>query len=500
MSGYRVFKLRGGTRLAEFAQSNRHVDLIMGPLGSGKTHVACARIIRHAQEQKQSTLDGLRKTRFAIVRNSYPDLKRSTIRTWLEVVPEHIYGRMNWSVPPTHRLRWADVLSEVDFLALDKPEDIRKLRSTEYTGCFFNELPFIPKEIFDEASSRLRYPPQSEGGATWRGIIADANAPDEDHWTAIMTGMVDVPPGLSDDEAHVIGRWPEDWGFHVQPPALIEKMDDAGRILGYEINPHAENLENLDSDYYRKQVVGKSKAWIDSRLMVRVALVVEGSAVWPMFRSETHVAPLPMPPHLSYEIDVGLDFGRQPAAIFGQNINQRVVVLAELLGNNEGAVNFAPKVRRFMAQRFPDHEIKRFRFWGDPKGQDKTQVDERTAYEIFETNGLRVRPAPVKMNMLETRISAVANLLNEMYDGRPRFVLSPACRTLKVAMAGRYYNEKDETGELKPCKDRFSHPADALQYLVLGMGEGYRMVGRAPITERKPARVHIPKKMRRITA
>jgi len=498
--GRRLFKIRGGTRLAEFAQSNRFVDVIEGPIGSGKTHVLFARLMRHAQEQRQSTLDGLRKTRWAVVRNSYPDLKRSTIRTWTEIVPEHIYGRMNWSVPPTHTLKYGDVRTEVDFLALDKPEDIRKLRSTEYTGILFNELQYIGKELFDEATTRLRYPPKEEGGATWRGVFCDANAPDEDHWLAIMTGQVDLPPGLADEEAAALGKWPEDWGFHLQPPALIEQFDEHGHVIGYEVNPHAENIENLDEDYYTKQIIGKTKAFIDSRLMVRVVLVVEGSPVWPMFRVETHVAHEVLVANPHYDIDVGLDFGRQPAAIFGQAVNSRVLGLHELLGHNEGAVTFAPKVRRFIAQRFPDHEFKRFRFWGDPAGMQKGQADERTAYDIFEANGMKVRPAPVKMNMIETRVSAVANLLNEMYDGKPRFILSPACRTLKVAMAGRYHNTKDETGELTPNKDRYSNPADALQYLVLGMGEGRRMIGRAPIGEARAARVHKPKEMRRIRA
>ena len=58
------------------------------------------------------------------------------------------------------------MLSEIDFLALDKPEDVRKLRSTEYTGIAFNELQYIEKELFDEADSRLRYPSKDEGGLT----------------------------------------------------------------------------------------------------------------------------------------------------------------------------------------------------------------------------------------------------------------------------------------------------------------------------------------------
>lgn len=499
--GLRRFQVQAGTKLCEFIMSDREVDVIEGALGSGKTHAIFARMLRHIQQQRPSTLDGLRKTRWAVVRNSYPDLKRSTIRTWVELVPEHVYGKMNWSLPPSHRLRFGDILAEIDFLALDKPEDIRKLRSTEYTGVVFNELQYIDKALFDEAHSRLRYPPKSEGGATWRGIIADANAPDEDHWFAIMTGQVDLPPGLTDEDKAALGKWPQEWGFHLQPPALVEEFDHHGRVIGYKPNPQAENVENLDSDYYSKQIVGKTKAWIDSRLMVRVVLVVDGSPVWPMFRVETHVAPMVLRPHMDYHVDVGLDFGRQPAAVFGQNINQRALIQNELLGMNEGAVTFAPKVRRFIATQYPDHKLSDFRFWGDPKGQDKGQADERTAYDIFAVNGMTVRPAPgLKQNMISTRVDAVANLLNEMYDGRPRFVLSPACRTLKVAMAGRYHNEKDDVGELKPCKDRYSNPADALQYLSLGMGEGRRMVGRSPIGQMVPVRLYKPKTMRRVTA
>lgn len=501
MSGYRRFQLRAGTKLCDYVTSNRDVDVIVGPLGSGKTHASFAKLLRHMQEQKPSTLDGLRKTRWAVVRNSYPDLKRSTIRTWAELVPEHVYGKMNWSLPPSHKLRFADVMCEIDFLALDKEEDIRKLRSTEYTGIYFNELQYIEKVIFDEAHSRLRYPPKSEGGATWRGIFADANAPPEDHWLAMMSGLIDVPPGLADDEAAALGKWPDEWGFHLQPPAMIENMDLHGHVIGYRINPVAENLENLDDTYYSKQIIGKTKSWIDSHLMVRVTTVTDGSAVWPMFRIETHVAPEVLKPHLHYEVNVGLDFGRQPAAVCGQLVNHRALVQRELVGHDESAVTFAPKLRRFLAQQYPDHDIKNFRFWGDPKGQDRTQTDERTAYDIFAANGMIVRPAPgLKQNMITTRVDAVASVLNEMVDGKPRFVLCPSCRTLKVAMAGRYHNEKDDRGELKPCKDRYSNPADALQYWALGLGEGRRMIGRTPLSEMRPVRVTKPKTMRRVIA
>lgn len=480
------FHFKPGSRLAQFLTSTAFVDVIQGPIGSGKTVGLCLRIMRHAQEQAPSPVDGIRRSRWAVVRNTFPDLKRTTIRTWLDTFPEHLYGRFTHGMSPMHRIRFADVLIEVDFLALDKPEDIRKLRSGEYTGIAINELQFIEKEIFDEATSRVgRYPKATDGGATWWGVIADANAPDEDHWLGMMTGQVDLPPNLTDEER--LGfQWPGDWGFYMQPAALVELRDQHGRVIDYAVNPDAENIENLKPDYYERQRKGKTTAWINSRLMNRIALVVEGSPVWPEFRVEVHVAQEALRPKPEYEVVVGVDFGRQPAAIFMQAINNRVLVQHELLGFNMGTERFAPMVKRFLIEKYPNFK---YRIYGDPKGQDKTQNDERTAYEIYAANGLKVTPPPgLKQNMIETRVSAVASVLNEMDDGRPRFVLSPLCRTLKVAMAGRYHNTRDEFGELKPNKDRYSNPADALQYGVLGLGEGRKMIGLTPAHDLKPVR------------
>lgn len=494
-----AYQFLAGTKLAEFVTSNNDFDVIEGPLGSGKTVASCVRIMRHAQEQVKSPVDGLRKTRWAVVRNTHPDLKRTTIRTWLDCFPEHLYGRFNWGQALVHRIRFGDVLCEVDFMALDRPEDVRRLRSGEYTGVYFNELQYIIKELVDEATSRLRYPRQEDGGPTWRGVIADMNAPDEDHWTAKMTGRVDMPAGLTPEE-RVEYEWPEGWGYYQQPAALIEHMDERGEVVtGYSVNPHAENLSHLPADYYQKQIKGKSKAWIDSRLMVRVVLVVEGSPVWPMFRREVHVAREVLRPVEGCEVVVGLDFGRSPAAVFAQAINNRIYIQHELLGVNEGAVTFAPKVKRFLTEKYPNCQV---RFYGDPKGNDKGQAGDETAFDIFRGLGMPVQNPPgLKNNNIATRVDAVANALNELYDGSPRVRISPVCRTLVVGMAGRYFNERDETGELKPTKGKYSHICDGLQYLMLGLGEGRKMIGLSPALTARPMQVwHGRKTMRRVPA
>lgn len=496
-SGRTVFKLKAGTRLADFVTASNFVDIIEGPLGSGKTVGLCLRIMRHAQEQRPSPRDGIRKTRFALVRNTHPDLKRTTIRTWLDCFPESLYGRFNWGQALIHKIRFGDVATEVDFLALDKPEDVRRLRSAEYTGVAFNELSFIDKALFDEATSRLRYPKPEDGGPTWRGVIADTNAPDEDHWFAMMTGQVDLPPGMTEEERGEF-VWPPEWGYYQQPAALIEKLDEHGRIIGYDVNPDAENLGNLPPDYYVKAIRGKSKAWIDSRMMVRVVLVVDGSPVWPMFRRETHVTREVLRPIPNHDVMVGLDFGRSPAAVFMQRVNNRILVQYELIGENEGAVTFAPKVKRVLTERYLGHN---YRCFGDPKGRDKTQTDERTAYDVFEANGIKVMPpSGLKQNNIAMRVDAVAYALNQMYDGAPVVRISPMCRTLVVGIAGRFFNERDDTGELKPCKNRYSHVCEAWQYVMIGAGEGRRMLGLPQAGDVKAVQVWKRRSLRRVVA
>jgi hypothetical protein len=476
--GKGAFRLFDGTQICEFVLSNKETDVIQGPLGSGKTRGLCARVMRHAQQQRVSTITGLRMSRWALVRATYPDLKRTTIRTWLEMFPERTYGRFNWGQPPTHKIRFSDISLEIDFFALEKEDDVDKLRSTEYTGIAFNELPFTEKAIFDESSSRLRYPGKEHGGSEWHGVIGDANAPDEDSWLALMTGQVDLPPNLTEDERQEF-MWPSHWGFYYQPPAVLEKTDANGKVIGYTVNPKAENLQNLPDNYYSKMIPGKSKAWIDSRLRNVCVLVVDGSPVFPMFRKELHVAREALRPQKHNPLAVGLDFGRQPAMIAGQQIGNRAFFQYELLGMNEGAITFAPKVKRFLTEHYPDHPLDKINFWGDPKGKDKGQAEDRTAFDIFRNLGMFVRDPPGLLNnSIPTRIDAVTSLLTTLDEqGRPRAVFSPMCRTLNVGMQGRYHLVREEDGVLRPKKDRYSNPCDAAQYLTLGMGEGRSMIG-----------------------
>jgi hypothetical protein len=485
-----------GKVLRGFMKSNARVRIIRGPIRSGTSSMCCMEIFRRACEQLPGP-DGIRRTRWGIVRNSYPDLQQTTVKTWLQWFPEKDFGRFIWSKPLVHTLRKGDVVAEVFFLALDVPEDVSKLKSLEVTGWWFNEGEFTPKEVFDEAESRSGYyPPVKDGGATWSGLMMDLNAPSSDHWLPLMTGEEPFPEDMRDED-RIQYRWPEGWDYFVQPPGLIEEKGPDGKtVVSYRINPDAENLQWIPriegKPLYLETIKGKRKRWIDSRLMNRIIAPVEGEAVWPEYVEETHAARLLLPANTAYPLYVGQDFGRRPATVIGQLINDRWAIVGELTGTDMGATTYAPMLRRHLEEKFPDHAARYFRanvpmsqrdairFYGDPKGQDKVQSDERTAYDIFLDFGMLVRPAPIPSNNIETRIEAVAYCLNGMRDGQPRLLISPVCRVLKAALGGGYHisEHSRKQGDPKPEKNRYSDIADALQYMVLGAGEGRAMTGK----------------------
>ena len=101
-----------------------------------------------------------------------------------------------------------------------------------------------------------------DGGCTWTGVIADTNAPEEDHWWPIMSGEVPIPDHIPKEEAKMLVK-PDNWNFYTQPAGMLEIKDEEGTITDYVLNKNAENAKNMRADYYPNIVQGKTKSWID---------------------------------------------------------------------------------------------------------------------------------------------------------------------------------------------------------------------------------------------
>mgnify|MGYP001559071282 FL=1 len=448
-----------GPVVKRFHESGAFVRGIRGPVGSGKSTACVLEILRRAQMQAPGP-DGIRRTRWAIIRNSFPELRSTTIKTWNQWVPA-AYGKMTWDSPIIHHLKAPGFDCEIMFMALDKPEDARKLLSLELTGAWVNEAREIERSIVDVLTTRVgRFPSMIQGGCTWRGIIMDTNPPDTESWW-FKYAEQEVPEG---------------WAFFSQPSGLA---------------PDAENIKNLVNGYYQQIVGGKDPDWIKVYVHGEYGFLVEGQAVYPMFRDSTHTAPEAYEPMEGAPLMIGADFGLTPAAIVGQRApDGRWLIIDEIVRENCGVVKFAEELAAYMGRTYPGRKVEGC--FGDPAGAARAFSDERTALEIMAAHTpWRWRPAPT--NELVMRLEVVKGALNRMVDGRPGFWLSPRCAVLRKGFAGGYCRKfVKATGNASihdtPAKNEYSHPHDALQYLLLGGGEHHVVMDRVHRSLRGPRR------------
>jgi hypothetical protein len=477
-----------GAATKRFMRSSAFVRGIRGPIGSGKS-VACAvELFRRANEQAPDAR-GVRKTRWAVIRNTGPELKTTTIKTWLDWFPEETFGDFNWQPPYTHHIRRFSLDMEVLFLALDRPEDVKKLLSLELTGAWVNEAREIDKAIIDGATSRVdRYPSMKDGGATWAGVIMDTNSPDDDHWWPILSGEVPLPEDMDEDEALMLRR-PDNWEFFTQPPGMVELIQGEGsnkRLAGYERNPDACNYRHLSPNYYHNLIRGKDRRWINIYVMNRLGATLDGKPIYSSYRAEVHRSASPLPIIAGADVLVGLDFGLTPAAVFAQRQNGRWLIQRELVARRAGALSFAPAVRQLLAEVYPWvflTEQPPLTLTGDPAGSGTAQTDEQTVFDMFRAiSGLIVRPA--SSNDFDLRVDSVEAPLTRMIDGRPGLLVDGVhCKVLSKAMDNGYCYRRLAIGggsrfADRPDKNRYSHVAEALQYLMLGGGEGRALVRR----------------------
>jgi hypothetical protein len=465
-----------GETLRQFMISEKFFRGVRGPIGSGKSVACCAEVMHRAIQQKPGP-DGIRRTRWAVVRNTNPQLKTTTIKTWLQWFPENIWGKFNWSVPYTHRIIIGDLDIEVIFLALDRPEDVNKLLSLELTGGWINEAREVPKAIVDALTSRVRrFPSMKDGGPTWSGVWADTNAPEDDHWWPIMAGESPIPDYMSREEAITLIK-PENWEFFVQPQAMNEVRDGEGMVKGYRLNPLRENAKNVDIQYYTDLITGKSRQWVEVYVLNRLGHTADGKPVYPQYVDEKHIARESLRSNPLLPLYVGIDFGLTPAAVIGQRLpSGRWVILKEIVAGDMGIARFAPILHVELQRLLPGH--KEIKIYGDPAGDIRAQTDERTPYDVLRTAGIMAYPT--SSNDPALRIDAVEACLTRFIDGQPGLLLDPDCKILRKGFRGGYhYKRMQVSGEAryddKPNKNKFSHVHDALQYMLLGAGEGRKL-------------------------
>lgn len=468
--------------IARFSESGAFVRGLMGPFGSGKSSGCVVELIKMAM--RQNLINGKRRARFAVIRNTYPQLQDTTMRTVFDWLPHDDiaeagdgYGTFKIS-DHSYTITKLDPDTHIELLfrALDRPEHVANLLSLELTGAWVNEAREVPWAIIQALQGRVgRFPSKASGGCVDPFIIMDTNPPDDESWWYRKF----------EEER------PNGWELFKQPSGMSDE---------------AENKSNLPDGYYERMLsmdAEARKVYIHGEY----GLLKEGKPVYPDYNDQLHCREFdPLPTN---DIYIGWDFGLTPACVLTELTSSgQWRVFDEIVADDVYFPDFVEQCFAHIAAQwswlnFTDQNSKgeredKVQHWGDPAGSQRAAVakdkDSATAMGVLRGNGVRCRPG--EQGIL-TRIGSVSYALSRMHHGEPMFLVHPRCKVLRRGFLGRYNYKKVQTsGDSQkfhevPDKNEYSHPHDALQY-VGGALFGRFIKNRERQRKRNSQRLQVP--------
>jgi len=432
-----------------FHRADDRVRVIRGHVGSGKSTMMCAEIVFRAVKMA-ACKDGIRRSRWAIVRNTYGDLAKTTLTTWKMWFAN--LGSMRWREGKSFTIdhtfnaivkqNGTEETHKVEMqllpIALDNVSDVTKhLKSLEVTGVFLNELSELNRMVLDFFSGgRLpRFPSlkdMPEGVAYWCGIFADTNPPEVSSW---IYKLFEVDK-------------PQEYTMFVQPPAVLKENDK------YIINPNAENLKNIQNgeQEYIKMTWGKSESFIQVYLMGEYGTLSDEKRVYYSYNDDIHSSDHIVIDYKSPLI-IGVDLGTvAPAFIIGQMQGPVLVGIKEFCGE----FTTIREMCNDAVMPWLHDNCKGMRLGAVVFDIAKTDHGDVQLREFF---GSVVIPA--QTNNISQRIDAVAKRLSRLSQGKPLLVISRSgCPELRKGFNGKYYYRRVKIiGEEKFTEEPYkNHP------------------------------------------
>ncbi len=443
---------------------------VMGPVGSGKSSGCIWHAFFNAMRQTPDE-NGVRKYRHLVVRATYPELRASVIKTWIEWFKDKL--KLTYTMPIVGRLVYplADgttVDMEILFTAVDSAQTVEKLRSLEVSSIHINEAAEIPEGVFTLLKTRFkRYPAMPRSVERAFAVLQDEELPDD------ACGVVN-PFIIMDYNAVNTEHWlyklaeitkPDKHSFYKQPAAVLQKSGPGDSII-YEVNPQAENLTNLVAGYYEDQVHGSPEDFIRVNLMNQYGDVRHGRPVYKDYNDSKHYIDKTYTPVKSTVINIGLDLGLTPAAVFTQQDSTgRVVVFDEIVTED-------CSISEFLEEKLWPRITKKYTAWlrnyciyVDPAARQRSSLDAVSPLQFMRNRRLNVKIA--RTNDPLRRIDAVAAYLRTP----EKFSLHDGCPVIRRGFISGYMYKKIANSEDRyresPDKNEFSHVHDALQYAVL---------------------------------
>ena len=468
--------------IKELAKSTAYVRACIGPAGSAKTS-CMVKILTMLAIQQEPDKNGVRWTRWLIVRETYQQLISATLKTFqtfLEPIAE-----VRESAPPIIKIRLplpdgTFVNSIFEFLSMDKPDSVSKLLGYEPTGAFLDEISELNETIIEGVISRVgRFPSGVRGSPTWTGVICTTNGPMKSHWLYKWQQKLEGKIDRSDWDTYeeVSGR--PFFELFRQPPALIRPTKEGEKWLP---NPMAENVENLKEGYgYYYKMLSQSDTRVRAYVEGDFSDLQTGEVVFPEFQPDVHIikAEYCKVPN-GAPIMMSFDFGRTPVCLKGvMTKTGQLVITKEFMGENMAVETlFDQQIQPYLAQHLPRSKV--VSAWGDPAGATGGQGLELLPFEVLQEVSIPIEVTWGSGNQLEPRLSAVRKRFRTLdANGKPMLLISDECEYLIAALTNGYvYEASKVSGEVKdtPTKTHInwiSDLCDALQYFCLGCDTRY---------------------------
>lgn len=445
------YSYRDAPTIKAFSESNAFIRGLMGPFRSGKSSGCVVEVVQRGLAQRPGP-DGVRRSRWLVVRNTYPQLRDTTIKTFHQWFPPSHFGVWKSTEHDYIIKAFPNCEIEIMFRALDRPDHVSNLLSLEVTGAWVNEAREVPWTIIDAMQGRVgQYPAMRDGGPSWFGIFMDTNPPDNDSkWY----------------------RFFEEGNFE---PSFAQLFKQPSGLAD-----NAENVSNLASgrSYYVNLSQGKSAEWIKVYVKGEYGFVVDGMAVYPEYSDGVHCQPCS--PIRGEPIYRGWDFGLTPACIFTQlKPTGQWVWFDELVSEDMGIDRFSDNLLEYSAEILPKAT---FVDVGDPAGEQRAQTDEKTCFEILQAKGIEIEGG---LQSPQIRFESMRKPLNSMVVGQPKFLIDQRCKTARKGLQGGYYMRRMHTTAERyasqPEKNFYSHVMNAGEYVAT------RLFGTALRTSSRPA-------------
>lgn len=509
---------------ARFHASNKIVRGFLGPVGNGKS-VTCINELHKMAVLQHPNSSGIRKTKWVIVRNTSEQLESTTFQTFIQWLPPEVCatttrplrGLLSYPLPDGTKVE-----AKFIFLAMDRPDDVNKVLSMEVTGGFMNEARELPYAVVKALRERMgRYPSQIDGyedvydsngtltydapkqldadgnlqyhddgtvkykPCTRKSLLMDTNPPEDDHWWYQLAEDGCLRTNKTAEAKRAVSQV---FGFFRGIAPFVKRGDE------YIDNPEAENIKYLPEGfkYYRDMLAGNSADHINVMVMGNYGTIKDGKPVYPQYNDRLHCPEKPLGVIEGLSIGLGWDGGLTPSCIIGQMTERgQLRVVAELTSEDMGVRQFARDVvKPFLQRNFYGIDIA-FSYI-DPAGKGRGEAEAKSAMGILNDDyvddnidgdiiqpldmGFETEPAPT--NDPTKRIDAVNSFIIKLVDGEPGYLVSRKCPMLRKGKIGGYqYKRVQVSGEAKfkdkPDKNKYSHPADAEQYMALGFAGGY---------------------------